>query len=195
MKTASLPMILDMRKRMLHCAKLAGILGVVALIVELMPGWIFHLARTIVKARSLPFGYELKQPHLSLSRCWHIEQLVHGVTWNGFVCDEISRAVIVVGMCAVYAYTWRSVASLRMVRAGALLVCASMLSQGLSFLLLGGVVDLLAHTTPAGVVLSAVAISDVYMFVGGPLLICGLLYDTAWGGASCAPTNAPALGA
>ena len=80
-----------------------------------------------------------------------------------------------------------------MVRAGALLVCASMLSQGLSFLLLGGVVDLLAHTTPAGVVLSAVAISDVYMFVGGPLLVCGLVYDTAHGGATCATANCPAV--
>jgi hypothetical protein len=193
MKKISMPIVLDMKKRMLQCAELAGVLAVAALVVELMPGWIFHLTRSIVKARSLPFGYELTPAHVSLSRCWHIEQIVHGATRNGLIGDEIYRVGLVIGMCAVYAYTWRSLASLRMIHAGALLVCASTLSQGLSLLVVGGVVDLLAHTTPAGVVLSAVSVSDVYAFVGAPLLVCGLLYDTLRGCAGGAPADPLAL--
>jgi hypothetical protein len=39
----------------------------------------------------------------------------------------------------------------------------------------GGVVDLLAHTTKDGVLMMAMSFSDLYTFVGGPILIAGFV--------------------
>ena len=52
---------------------------------------------------------------------------------------------------------------------------ATLISQAASFLLYGGVVDLFAHTTKEGVLTMAISFSDLYTFVGGPLLIAGFI--------------------
>ena len=52
---------------------------------------------------------------------------------------------------------------------------ATLISQAVSFLMYGGVVDFLAHTTKDGVLMMAMSFSDLYTFVGGPILIAGLI--------------------
>jgi hypothetical protein len=164
------------RRKIVTYAVWAVLLAAFALVVEQIPGMLLHLAPTSQSARMVPPGYVLNDPHLSLSPYWHIEHLIHAHTRYRSVLVDVSLRFFIAGIISIiYANNWQQPLASKLIRAGVVLMGATLISQAASFLLYGGVVDLLAHTTKEGVLTMAMSFSDLYTFVGGPLLIAGFI--------------------
>lgn len=164
------------RRKILTYGAWAVFLAAFALLVEQVPGTLLHLAPTSQSARMVPPGYLLNDPHLSLSPHWHIEHIIHVHTRYRSVLVDVSLRFFIAGIISLtYANNWKQPLASTLIRAGAVLMGATLISQGVSFLLYGGVVDLLAHTTKDGVLIMAMSFSDLYTFVGGPVLIAGFI--------------------
>jgi hypothetical protein len=89
---------------------------------------------------------------------------------------DVSLRFFIAGTISIiYANNWRQPLASTLIRLGVLLMGATLISQAVSFLMYGGVVDFLAHTTKDGVLMMAMSFSDLYTFVGGPILIAGLI--------------------
>jgi len=164
------------RSKILTYAAGAVFLAAFALIVEQVPGALLHLAPSSQSARMVPPGYVLNDPHLSLSPYWHIEHIIHAHTRYRSVLVDVSLRFFIAGTISIiYANNWRQPLASTLIRLGVLLMGATLISQAVSFLMYGGVVDFLAHTTKEGVLMMAMSFSDLYTFVGGPILIAGLI--------------------
>ena len=164
------------RRKILSYAAWAVFLAAFALVVEQVPGTILHLAPTSQTARMVPPGYVLNDPHLSLSSYWHIEHIIHAHTRYRSVLVDVSLRFFIAGIIAItYANNWKQPLASKLIRTGVALMGATLISQAVSFLLYGGVVDLIAHTTKDGVLMMAMSVSDLYTFVGGPILITGFI--------------------
>jgi hypothetical protein len=164
------------RRKILIYAAWAVFLAAFALIVEQMPGTLLHLAPSSQSARMVPRGYVLNDPHLSLSPHWHIEHIIHAHTRYRSVIVDVSLRFFIAGIISItYANNWKRPLPSKLIRSGVALMGATLISQGVSFLLYGGVVDLLAHTTKDGVLMMAVSCSDLYTFVGAPILTAGFV--------------------
>ena len=164
------------RSKILTYAAGAVFLAAFALVVEQVPGALLHLAPSSQSARMVPPGYVLNDPHLSLSPYWHIEHIIHAHTRYRSVLVDVSLRFFIAGTISIiYANNWRQPLASTLIRLGVLLMGATLISQAVSFLMYGGVVDFLAHTTKDGVLMMAMSFSDLYTFVGGPILIAGLI--------------------
>jgi hypothetical protein len=164
------------RSKILTYAAGAVFLAAFALVVEQVPGALLHLAPRSHSARMVPPGYVLNDPHLSLSPYWHIEHIIHAHTRYRSVLVDVSLRFFIAGTISIiYANNWRQPLASTLIRLGVLLMGATLISQAVSFLMYGGVVDFLAHTTKDGVLMMAMSFSDLYTFVGGPILIAGLI--------------------
>ena len=164
------------RRKILTYAAWAVFLAAFALVVEQVPGTLLHLAPTSQSARMVPPGYVLNDPHLSLSSYWHIEHIIHVHTRFRSVLVDVSLRFFIAGIIAItYANNWKQPLASKLIRVGVVLMGATLISQAVSFLLYGGVVDLIAHTTKDGVLMMAMSVSDLYTFAGGPILVAGFI--------------------
>jgi hypothetical protein len=164
------------RRKILTYAAWAVFLAAFALVVEQIPGTLLHLAPVSQSARMVPPGYVLNDPHLSLSPYWHIEHIIHAHTrYRSVLIDVVLRFSIAAIISLTYANNWKQPLASKLIRSGVILMGATLISQAASFLLYGGVVDLLAHTTKDGVLMMAMSVSDLYTFAGGPILIAGFI--------------------
>jgi hypothetical protein len=164
------------RRKILVYAAWAGFLAAFALIVEQVPGSLLHLAASSQSARMVPPGYVLNDPHLSLAPYWHIEHIIHAHTRYRSVLVDVSLRFLFAGIISIaYANNWKQPLASKLIRTGVALMGATLVSQAVSFLLYGGVVDLIAHTTKDGILMMAVSCSDLYTFAGGPILIAGFV--------------------
>jgi hypothetical protein len=164
------------RRKILTYAAWAVFLAAFALVVEQVPGTLLHLAPTSQNARMVPPGYVLNDPHLSLSSNWHIEHIIHAHTRYRSVLVDVSLRFFIAGIIAItYANNWKQPLASKLIRIGVVLMGATLISQAVSFLLYGGVVDLIAHTTKDGVLTMAMSVSDLYTFAGGPILVAGFI--------------------
>jgi hypothetical protein len=164
------------RRKILTYAAWAVFLAAFALVMEQVPGTILHLAPTSQTARMVPPGYVLNDPHLSLSSYWHIEHIIHVHTRYRSVLVDVSLRFFIAGIIAItYANNWKQPLASKLIRTGVALMGATLISQAVSFLLYGGVVDLIAHTTKDGVLMMAMSVSDLYTFAGGPILVVGFI--------------------
>ena len=164
------------RRKILTYAAWAVFLAAFALVVEQVPGTLLHLAPISQSARMVPRGYVLNDPHLSLSPYWHIEHIIHAHTRYRSVLVDVLLRFFIAGIISItYANNWKQALASKLIRMGVVLMGATLISQAASFLMYGGVVDLLAHTTKDGVLMMAMSFSDLYTFVGGPILIAGFV--------------------
>jgi hypothetical protein len=164
------------RRNILIYAAWAVFLATFALMVEQVPGSLLHLAARPQSARMVPPGYVLNDPHLSLSPYWHIEHIIHAHTRYRSVLVDVSLRFLFAGIISIiYANYWKQPLASKLIRTGVALMGATLVSQAVSFLLYGGVVDLIAHTTKDGILMMAVSCSDLYTFAGGPILIAGFV--------------------
>jgi hypothetical protein len=171
-----LPLYNVNRRKILTYAAWAVFLAAFALVVEQIPGTLLHLAPISQSARMVPPGYVLNDPHLSLSPSWHIEHIIHAHTRYRSVLVDVALRFFIAGMISLtYANNWKQPLASKLIRIGVVLMGATLISQAASFLMYGGVVDLLAHTTKDGVLMMAVSVSDLYTFAGGPILIAGFI--------------------
>jgi hypothetical protein len=174
-RTRRAKLAIDMdRSRLRDYAAWAVFLASLSLILEQIPGTLLHLAPSPHSALRLPRGYVLNDPHLSITPYWHIEHIIHAHVRYGSIPVDVTLRLFIAGVMSImYASRWKFPVSRFCIRAGMVLMGATLASQAVSFVLWGGVIDLIAHTTRDGLFLSAVSISDLYSMLGIPMVLFG----------------------